>query len=188
MSSAANPNALIHYGDWDDHTRSHPALKFLEKFVYYWDGREWTDNPETSAQWLTSDFVLRQANGNVVIGVDAAIAAAHTNYRPLTAHLHEPTYIVIHDSTGGWEMIGQATLYANLMGEPVKGEVKVKDGKGKEWDMGVPSAFYVTFAKDDGAKNGMGVLIKKEELMSDSGVAMGILLKRGVVSAKDLGL
>jgi len=100
----------------------------------------------------------------------------------------EPTYIVVHDNKEGWEMLAQATLYANLVGEPAKGEVKVKDGKGKEWDMGVPSAFRVIYAKDDGAKNGTGVLIKREELMSDSGVAMGMLLKRGVLSAKDLGL
>jgi len=188
MPSTTSPNALVHYGDWDDHSRSHPALKFLEKFVHYWDSREWIRDPSTSANWLTSDFVLQKADGSLVTGSDAAIADLQAIYEPLTAHLHDPRYIVIHDSKDGWEMLAQAVLYANLVGEPAKEEVRAKDGKGKEWDMGVPSAFHVRFAKDDTAKNGMGILIKMEELMSDSGVAVGILLKRGVLSAKDLGL
>ena len=85
-------------------------------------------------------------------------------------------------------MLGQATLFANLPGAPAAGETKVKDASGKEWDMGVPSGFHFFYKKDDKADNGLGMFIKRTEVMSDSGVPMGIMLKRGLIKASDLGL
>jgi hypothetical protein len=188
MPSAATTPAFIHYGDWDDITRAHPAMRWMESFTRAWDSREWAIDPSVSSKWFTSDFALTKADGTSTVGVEKGINVLRETYGALTGHLHEPYYVVVNETNNGWEMLGQATLYANLPGTPVSGEVKIKDGEGKEWDMSVPSAFHFCYVRDESAKNGGGILISKEEMISDSGVAMAILLKRGVLVAKDLGL
>lgn len=75
-----------------------------------------------------------------------------------------------------------------LAGEAGEGERKVKDGKGTEWDLCVPSAFHIWYVRDEKAGNWGGMLIKKEEIMSDSGIGMKAALKRGLVSEKELVL
>ncbi len=180
--------AFIHTGDWDDTTRSHPAMKWMEPFTRWWDSREWTTDESSLSNWATSDFALYPADGSSAKGTKAAYAALKALYGPLAAHLHEPTYLVASETEDGWEMLGQASFYADLGGEPGEGEKKVKDGKGREWDMCVPSAFHIWYVKDEKAGNGGAMLIKKEEIMTDSGVGMRAALKRGLVSAKDMGL
>jgi hypothetical protein len=41
---------------------------------------------------------------------------------------------------------------------------------------------------DEKAENGHGMAIKRTEIMSDGSAPMVVMLKRGLISAKDLGL
>jgi hypothetical protein len=78
-------------------------------------------------------------------------------------------------------MIGQAHVYATLPGKPADGEPpKVKDGKGKEWDVSVPGAFHFEYRKDDSSKHG-GFKLQKTEIMSESLPIAMMLVKRGVI-------
>lgn len=179
MTSTQTAPVFIHTGTWDDTTRNHPAMKWMEDYCIEFD--KGTFQPT----WYTSGLLFHKANGEVVKGRDQAIAAMKQLYSPLTAHFHEPTYISCCETSNGWEMIAQATLFGNLSGNPAEGEEKKKDKSGREWDIAVPSGFHVHYVK--GGDNG-GLLIDKAEIMSDSGVPMGIMLKRGLIGARDLGL
>ncbi len=78
-------------------------------------------------------------------------------------------------------MIGQAHLYATLPGQPARGEPpKVKDQKGREFDVVIPAGFKFEYKKDSGSKHGP-VKLQKIELMSDSLPIVMMLAKRGVI-------
>jgi len=182
MSSVPTRPAFVHYGTWDDTTRKHPALKWTEQYVLDFDTQSF------SPKWYSKDWTLHKADGIKVSGRENSIAAAREIYGPLTSHFHEPYFAVITETADGWDMIGLAKVFGNLNGSPAAGEKKVKDLQGREWDMGVPGAFHLHYVKDPQAENGGGIVITKTEIMSDSGVGMGIMLKRGLIQAKDLGL
>ena len=80
-------------------------------------------------------------------------------------------------------MIGQATLYANLSGEPAAGESKVTDKDGKKWDLAIPGAFHFWLVKTEDS-----FLMKRAEMHADTGPLVTGLLKRGVITPKHLGL
>lgn len=83
-------------------------------------------------------------------------------------------------------MTGNALLYVNLIGGGGGGGEeggKVKDGKGREWEMKVPGGFRFVYRKvGDGYKLG------STAITSDSGVVVVELLRRGVVKPGDIGL
>ena len=82
-------------------------------------------------------------------------------------------------------MLGQATAYAVLPGKPAADEVKVKDNiHGLEWDIALPAAFKFRYVRDSRGPD--GILMSRTELMSDSGVALKKLLKRGVLKVENL--
>lgn len=182
MSSVPTQPAFVHYGTWDDTTRKHPAMKWMEEHTIAFDKGDIIPN------WYSEDFTLYKADGAIVSGRDKSIAALREIYGPLTSKFHEVYYIVCTETTDGWAMIGQAKMFGNLNGNPAPGETKVKDLQGREWDMGVPAAFHFQYLKDAGAESDDGIVMKKMEVMADSGVPMGIMLKRGLIQPKDLGL
>lgn len=182
MSGVPETPAFVYHNTWDATTRKHPAMKWMEEYTRDFDSQNF------SPKWYSKDWTLHQADGTVVSGRDEGIAALRELYRPLTAHFHEPYFLVCTDVADGWDMIRQATLFGNLGGTPAAGEKKVKDRQGREWDMGLPAAFHFHYVKDSGAENGGGIVLKRTEIMSDSGVPMGIMLKRGLINTKDLGL
>lgn len=182
MSSVPTTPAFVHHSTWDDTTRKHPAMKWMEDYTLDFDTHSF------SPKWYSKDWTLHKADGGVVSGREAGIAALKEIYGPLTAHFHEPYFLICTEIADGWDMIGQAKLFGNLNGSPAAGEAKVKDRQGREWDMCVPGGFHFHYVKDPGAENGGGILLKKTEIMSDSGVPMGIMLKRGLIKAQDLGL
>lgn len=73
-------------------------------------------------------------------------------------------------------------------GAPAAAESKVKDKSGKEWDLSVPAAMHFRYVSDEKAENGLIMAIKRAEITSDGNVPMGLMLKRGLISPKDLGL
>jgi len=182
MSSAPTQPAFVHHGTWDNTTRKHPAMKWMEQYTLDFDTNDF------SPKWYSKDWSLHKADGVIISGRENGIAALRELYGPLTSHLHEPYYLVCTEVADGWDMIGFANVYGNLNGSPAPGEKKVKDLQGKEWDLRVPSGFHFHYIKDSKAENGGGIVLKKTEITSDSGVPMGIMLKRGLIQAKDLGL
>lgn len=82
MSYPTQP-VFIHQGTWDNETRAHPAMAFMEKYtVHIIDTRSW-DTPVT--EWHASDFVFQKSTGQVVEGGDAAWKAVQEVYGPFSA-------------------------------------------------------------------------------------------------------
>lgn len=77
-------------------------------------------------------------------------------------------------------MIGQAHVFARLRGNVTAQEKKVQDLAGRDWDIKVPGAFHFWYVKQEGAPHD-GIVMKKEEVMSDSLPAMQLLMARGVL-------
>jgi len=172
--------AFIHNGYWDEETRAHPAMKWME--AYTLDMESHTFDPK----WYTSDFSLHKADGRVFNGLEGALVGLRETYAPLPKHFHEPYYLSCIETQDGWEMLGQARAYAILPGKPAIDEVKVKDNiHGLEWDIALPAAFKFRYVKDTNGPD--GILMSRTELMSDSGPALKRLLKRGVLKWQDLG-
>jgi hypothetical protein len=176
MSFPTKP-AFVHYGDWSESTAKHPAVKWMEVHTYEFDTRTW------ESKRYTSDFTYVAPDGQVHEGRDKALEAIKTTYAPLTAQCHRPYFMVCTETEEGYDMIGQATLYANLSGEPAAGESKVTDKDGKKWDLAIPGAFHFWCVKTED-----GFLLKRTEMHADTGPLVMGLLKRGVISPKHLGL
>jgi hypothetical protein len=103
MSSFTTTPAFIHYGTWDDITRAHPAMKWLEDFVRAWDSREWYTDDSALFKWITPDFVLKKADGSSTSGAEKGFAALKASYGPLISHLHIPYYLVVTKTRDGWK-------------------------------------------------------------------------------------
>jgi hypothetical protein len=118
----------------------------------------------------------------------------------LSAHFHEPFFGVVFENEKGYELLGCAKIFANLLvpgklssnsssgGDSLTGSVgegeKKKDLQGREWDVEVPGAFHFTYIKDEGAHKGLR--LSEEKLFADGLPMVGALLKRGMVSGEDL--
>ena len=54
MSFPTQP-AFVHNGSWDDTTRTHPAMEWMERYTKQAiDGRQ-MDDPSARAKWMTDD-------------------------------------------------------------------------------------------------------------------------------------
>jgi len=177
MSVSTQP-AFIHVGTWDDETRRHPAMKWMQDYTEYFNSRQGWDHDSTD--WHSSDFTLVKPDGTVVTGSAETWAEQKAMYAPFTSEVHEPYFLVCWETSNGWGMLGQAYLLANCAGAPSAGETKVKDSQGREWDVKIPSAFHFTYVKKDGARHG-GIEMSHAEIMGDSMPAVQILMKRGVI-------
>ncbi|KIY00399.1 uncharacterized protein Z520_04084 [Fonsecaea multimorphosa CBS 102226] len=171
--------AFVHYGDFDSTTRKLPVMEFMERF------RDDFDTKSFDPKWYAPDFTYVAPDGTVSEGRDKALDAMKALYGPLPKWCHEAFYLNCYelDDSGSYEMIGKATLWANLPGEPAQGESKKTDGEGKKWDLAIPGTYLFNYAKA-----GDGFVLKRIELTGDTGPLMVGLLRRGVLSSKDLGL
>jgi len=177
MSYPTQP-AFIHWGTWDDETRKHPGMKWMEEYTLDFNKR--ADWAQDESDWLSADFTLVKQDGSTFSGNAPAFKESKAMYALLTQELHEPYFLVCWDTKDGWEMIGQAYLFANCPGEATPQEKKVKDLQGKEWDVKIPGAFHFVYVKKEGAPHG-GILMKRLEVMSDSMPVVQTLLARGVM-------
>lgn len=176
MTFPTQPAFVVH-GDMDENTAKHPGMKFLEIVKSDFDARNW--DPKLYAP----DFTWVAPNGQATEGRDQALEVIKAQYMPLTAHWHEPFYQVCTETDYGYELIGSATMWANLAGEPAAGETKKHDKNGKAWDIAGPGGFRFHVVK-----NGDGFLLKRMEVTADSGPIVMAMIRRGMLSAKDLGL
>jgi len=93
--------------------------------------------PYRSHPFQTSDFTYN-FNGVVTTGGEAVWNANLRVYSSFTSHFHEPTFLVIFETTSGYALIGIANPFANL---PAPGEQRKADLSGKKWDIGAPGCF-----------------------------------------------
>jgi hypothetical protein len=177
MSVPTKP-AFIHVGTWDDETRSHPAMKWMEDYTKAFNAREQWD--QTSSDWHTSDYTLVTPDGSTYTDPDEAFKHSTGIYAPFTNEFHEPYFLTCWETSTGWEMLGQAYLFANCPGTPTAEEKKVKDLQGREWDVKIPGAFHFGYQKKEGAAHG-GIEMNKAEIMCDSLPAVKILQQRGLL-------
>jgi hypothetical protein len=168
--------------DWDDSSRQHPAMKFMEEYTLMFDKRGY--NSERYSDWMTEDATLTKGDGTSFSGGEACWEASKEVYAPFKEYMHCPYFLVVTPLEGmkeeeGYEMIGQAMVYGDLVGERQEGEPeKVKDPRhGRMWDVKIPGAFRFQYVK--GGNNGWK--LKKTDLHVDGMGAGMVLVKRGVM-------
>ncbi|KAF9730633.1 hypothetical protein PMIN01_11502 [Paraphaeosphaeria minitans] len=206
MSFPTTP-AFVHVGTWDNETRKHPAMKWMEEYTLSFNKRaewdkeesEWVsfswfyssefqNDPTSSSTYnemthhhlqLSPDFTFVRPDGKSSTGNAAAFAESKTMYQHFTSEFHDPCFIITWETEFGWEMIGQAHIFANLRGNATAQEEKVQDSGGRDWDIKVPAAFHFWYVRKEGAPHG-GIVMEKKEVMCDSLPAMQRLTARGV--------
>ncbi|KAJ4344576.1 uncharacterized protein N0V89_012320 [Didymosphaeria variabile] len=177
MSVPTTP-AFVHVGAWDDETRKHPAMKWMEEYTLNFNKRGDWDQEESD--WLSSDFTLIKPDGKTSTGNAAAFAESKGMYQYFTSEFHEPYFLVTWETNEGWEMLGQAYFFAELPGNATAQEKKAQDLAGREWDVKIPAAFHFVYVKQKDASHD-GIVLKRTEIMSDSLPAVQILMARGVI-------
>lgn len=178
MSVPTQP-AFIHVGTWDDETRSHPALKWMEQYTNAFNAREQWD--QKSSDWHASKYTLVKPDGSTYTDAEEAFTEVKGLYAPFTKEYHDPTFMVTWETSNGWEMFGQANLFANCPGDPSEGDQKIEDPQGREWDVKIPGAFHFEYEKNEGAAHG-GIEMSRAEIMIDPTPAVQILKRRGLLN------
>ncbi|KAK4961937.1 hypothetical protein LTR10_002430 [Elasticomyces elasticus] len=148
--------AFIYAGTWDETTRKHPAMKWMEHYTKnVVDARKF-DEPAISLTHSRMDLAE----------VDSE-------------QVHDPSFLVCWETEKGWDMIGIANLWYNLQ---APGDRKVKGYGGKEWDGVLPGAFKFSYVKggDD------GVQLARTDIFSDPSTALVQMLKRGMLKPEQL--
>ncbi|GAB7333509.1 hypothetical protein MBLNU13_g05094t3 [Cladosporium sp. NU13] len=175
--------AFIHSGDWDEETRKHPAMKWMERYTREQiDVRTWANGADPN-EWHTSDFALQKSDGTRREGADKANDALGEIYGPFTGgQKHEPTFLVCWEEGDGWSMIGHAKTYVGFQGV----EGTITDNEGKNWSAVMEAAFRFWYVKDESGPD--GIKIKETRIYADPMPALGFMLQNKMVSPKDLGL
>ena len=135
MSYPTTPT-FIHEGDWNAETRSHPAMKWME-----WMGDNIFEPMKFDTPWsdiYVTEYELQKSDGTIISGGEKAWAHLKEMYTPFAAYRHEPKMMYVNETSNGWNMFGQADFFVQLHGQGAS--AKVKDNKGKEWDVVSPSA------------------------------------------------
>jgi len=169
--------AFVHYSDFDSRSDEHPCMEWMKRF------RDDFDKATFDPKWYHPEFVYVTPDGIAHEGREKAIEELKALYGPLPGWHHEPFFMNCIDRDFGYEMIGKATLWANLPGTPVAGETKKKDANGKEWDFAVPGTFRFHYVKDANDFS-----LTRCEITADRTPLLLGMVKRGVVSTKELGI
>ena len=184
MSFPTQP-AHVHFGDWDEETRKHPAQKWMEHIVHtIFDAHKWS-TPYSDI--YADDFTLLKPDGSEVKGGKAGWEAVAELYGPFVSQRTEPFYLVTTQTNYGWEMIGMANIFAILPGQADAEEEKVKDQKGIEWDVKMSGGFRFQYKRHPSAKYD-GIVLQMVQITSDSGPVVKKMLVRGMSNPSDLGL
>jgi len=199
MSFPTQP-VFVHTGDWDEESRKHPAVKWMEEYTKTQvDSRVWTDG-KVMNDWHTSDFAYQRSDGGRREGVDKVNGALTEVYGPFSAHKHRPTFLLCwyaysllpdkqishkhyrREDGNGWTIFGHAHVYVGFKGV----EGTITDPDGDKWSAVMEAAFRFWYVKDESGKD--GIKIQETRTYADPMPAIGFMLQKGIVSAKDLGL
>ncbi len=176
-------NAFIYsFTGFDETTRSHPCMNWCEKYTLSFDSREMFQ--KDYSEWHTDDYTYQKSNGQVTSGGAAAFDKVKEDYSFFSGTNHAPNFLCCWETADGWEMLGQAVMYANLAAPGGSGQV-MTDPAGKKWDVGVPSAFHFFFVKDPSGSAG-GIKMKRMEVYGDSMPVAAEMLKRGMMKPEQL--
>lgn len=148
-------------------------------------GKDWlnTTNTEEGNHWFSPNFVYVSPNGTEFTGGEPAWRKMFDEeyYAYFTKWHHEPYSIVCFEADAHdceYEMVGQAQVYANLVGEP-DGQPKVINPKdGQEWDIVRPGAWHFWYEKTDDPKH-EGYQLRRLHLMMDSAPIVARLIHKG---------
>ncbi|CAO2655021.1 Nn.00g117540.m01.CDS01 [Neocucurbitaria sp. VM-36] len=117
MSFPTQP-AYVHYGTWDEKSRQHECMKWMEQYTNAVDRKAWDTEP--SSNWFTSSHTLHKTTGETVSGGDASWTALRTEvYAPFSQHLHDPQFFVTWETEDGWEslVLRRCTGILRLLGD-----------------------------------------------------------------------
>ncbi|OCK73883.1 hypothetical protein K432DRAFT_387140 [Lepidopterella palustris CBS 459.81] len=159
--------------------REHPVLDFLIDHQEAFDNGNMKTEPYTV--FHSDDFTFTKSDGTILPPGEASWKGWLEGYAPFIEHFHETRYVCIYERNGGWEMVGFANVYANLL---VPGEKTKTDLSGRQWDVVVPGAFLFTCTKDPAGPKGFKV--KSLTLYGDGVPVVGEMIKRGMVKPEDL--
>jgi hypothetical protein len=179
MSNPTTPAYIVHINGSEKRFREHPVLDFLFDHQEAFDHGNMKTQPYT--QYHSNDFVFTKSDGTVLPPGEASWKGWLEGYAPFTEHLHEARYCCVYERNGGWEMMGVAHIYANLV---VPGEKTKTDLSGHQWDVVVPGAFLFTCVADPSGPKGFKV--KSMTLYGDGTPVVGEMIKRGMVKPGDL--
>jgi len=180
MSFPLTPAFITESAGWDK-VRAHPAMQWMEKYTLAFDADQLASS--SFSDWHTDDLTYQKGTGEVITGGETAFKACLEVYAPFAAHLHEPAFVIVWETEDGYEMVGQATLFADL--KVPGGEKKMADLTGRKWDIGIPGMFRFSYMKVEGAPHD-GLKMRRNEVFSDSGPAIVEMLKRGMVKPEQL--
>jgi len=177
----AHVQAFVHYGDWNETTRNHPATKMMEIITNRFD-----EFNKINPQWFAEKASFQNADGSEHHGLEKVLTAVEKAYQPLTSHFHEPQSIMCIKTDDGYKMLGQAKLFGNLPGTPAPGESKVRDKQDREWDIVIPAAWFNWYVEDEKADKELGMVIKRSESTADGSIPLRVMLKRKLISVEEL--
>jgi hypothetical protein len=177
MAPKTRQSTVSYARGWGD-ARELPVLAWMEKYtVETFNNPAVLKNKEAFAKWHTADFVYNNSDGTKYDGFEAAYAAIQQIYTPFAGFSHEPSFFNCWETEEGWEMVGTATMYADL---PVPGGEKTnEDLHGKKWDLGLPGMFHFWYVKDDSGPGGFKM--KRSDVFSDTFPAVQEMVKRGMI-------
>jgi hypothetical protein len=144
------------------------------------------DNPkvfsdkDAMAKWHTNDMVYVNADGAKYEGYETVWHALQQIYAPFAAGFyHEPRFWSCWETDNGeWEMIGDATMYADLPAGS-GGSKEHADLSGKKWDLGLVGMFHFHYVKD--ADGPDGFKLRSAQVFSDTFPAVQEMMKRGLI-------
>jgi len=160
-------------------SREHPVLDFLIDHQVAFDDGSMKKEPYTT--FHTEDFVFTKSDGTVLPPGEESWKGLLEGYAPFSAHFHDGRYACIYERNGGWEMLGLANVYANLL---APGEKTKTDSAGRKWDVYVPGALVFTVVKDPAGPKGFKV--KTMTIFGDGVAVVTEMIKRGMVKPEDL--
>jgi hypothetical protein len=177
MSYPTIPAYIQSCKGWELRLKEHPVMDWMFDYENAFDFGNMKS--ESHDVWHTSDFYFTKSNGTCVTGGAEGWAALLETYAPFSEHFHEPMWLVIFETPTGYELCGQAKVFANLH---VPGEKKKTDLQGRKWDIEAPGAFHFEYVKDHTGPKGLKM--KGEKLYADGIPMVGEMIKRGMVTAE----
>ncbi|KAJ6263918.1 hypothetical protein Dda_0055 [Drechslerella dactyloides] len=137
---------------WDEGLLRHPANKFLHKFEASFAKGTMYSSAEPFGTWHTDDFTYTDELGNTTTGAEAFEKERETYKTFLSEFHHWPLYVIVKETTEGYDCFGHADLYGNYK---VPGDKTVTDPEGKSWQFKSSGTWRITYRKDAKQPDGM---------------------------------